>query len=89
LHASSGEVQFQVQNINSGEAIYFNATAGHDPEKEWKDRNGGVMQFECSDTGCALKQLWTNRGYPAYEFRTPKTAERKLTHLAIVRAAVK
>jgi hypothetical protein len=87
LHASNGEVQFQLQNTQTGQAVYFNAPGGYDPEKQWKTREGGVLQFECSGGECGLKQLWTNRGYPAYKFPTPKAGEN--TRLAIVRSAVR
>ena len=87
LHASNGEVQFSLKNEQSGTGVFFNAPAGHDPQKEWKLRNGGVMQFACSEGACALKQLWTNHGYPAYELSTPKAKEGKVTRLALIRAA--
>jgi hypothetical protein len=87
LHASNGEVQFFLKNAGSGEAIFFNAPGGSAPEKEWRGRNGAVMQFACSEKGCALKQLWTNCGYPAYRFSTPKPAEGSVTRLALIQAA--
>ena len=87
LHASNGEVQFQFSNTQSGEGVFFNAPPSYDPQKEWKGRDGGVLQFACGDSGCALRQLWTNRGYPAHKFSAPKASDGKPIRLALIRAA--
>jgi hypothetical protein len=85
LHA---ETQFYLANTRSGEGVFVNALGGDDPRKEWKAANAGVLQFACSECGCALAQLWTNEGYPAHYISNPKTRDdAKFTRVALIRAA--
>ena len=85
LHA---ETQFYLSNAQSGEGVFVNALDGHDPAKEWKAADGGILQFACNDSRCALTQLWTNQGYPAYYISGPKVREEaKFTRVALIRAA--
>ena len=79
---------FTLSNVRSGETVFVNALAPHDPEKEWKSQDGsGVLQFECGEGECGLKQLWAGQGYPAVYVSRPGGQEGKSTHLALIRSA--
>jgi hypothetical protein len=77
---------FSVSNVRSGETVFVTALVSHDPEKEWKNRDGGVLQFECSEGQCGLKQVWAGQGRPAIYVSSPHGNEGKFTHLALIRS---
>ena len=77
---------FTLSNVRSGETVYVNALAPHDPEKEWKSQDGGVLQLECGDGQCGLKQLWAGEGYPAVYISSPRGQAGKSTHVALIRS---
>ena len=79
---------FRLSNAPSGDGVYLNALAPHDPAKEWSAQDAGVLQFACTDSQCALTQLWTGKGHPAHYVSNPHPQEGKPTHMALIRAAV-
>ena len=87
MHSSDNESNFVVTNVQSREHVIVLSYGDRDPQKEWKGMDGGVLQFVCADGNCALKQLWTNRGFPAHEIPSPKVREGGAVRVALVRAA--
>ena len=88
VRPSTGEVHFRIFNEQTGEGVFVHALAAKDPQKEWTAGASPVLQFACSDSGCALAELWTHQGYPAHGIAAPKSQEGKPTHMALIRAAV-
>jgi len=43
-----------------------------DPAKQLKAQGKPGLQFECVGTRCALREIWTADGSPAFGFNTPK-----------------
>jgi hypothetical protein len=43
-----------------------------DPAKELTAQGKAGIQFECVASRCALREIWTASGSPAYRFNTPK-----------------
>jgi hypothetical protein len=73
--------------VRSGETVFVSALSPHDPDKEWAAQRGGMLQFECSDSRCGLKQVWAGLGQPAVYVSSPREQEGKSTRLALIRAA--
>ena len=68
----SGAAKFVVlRNTDTRNAVLamYRST---DPAKELKARGTPALQFECSGTECALRQIWTGTESPAYGFSVPK-----------------
>jgi hypothetical protein len=59
-----------------------------DPSKELKAQGKPGIQFECSGAQCALRQIWTASGNPAYAFRVPKVASDGDKHMAFIPLSV-
>jgi hypothetical protein len=88
VYGAPNEWHFMLVNVQSHEKVFLLSGALTDPPQHWRTAGGGMLQFECGDTGCALKRLWTGHAYPAQEFSTPKAQKGYYTRLAVVRAAV-
>jgi hypothetical protein len=83
---SNDDAYFLVSNVRSGEKVFVSALGAHDPEKEWKAQDGGILQLEFGDGYCGLKQLWTGQGHSAIYLSKPGGNEGKSTHLALIRS---
>ena len=85
LTASNAENGFQLRNMQTGESILLGAGVYRDPSKEWKGAQDGILQFTCGDRGCALRQVWTNSGYAAHVYSTPKPEDGMSARVALIR----
>jgi len=87
VSASIGEKLFEVSNAKNHYSVLLNRGAEGDPQKEWTSGDGGVLLFDCSD-GCALRQIWTNRGYPSHRILSRHdSGESGSPRLAVIRLA--
>jgi hypothetical protein len=83
--SSNGETFFRMTNMQAKDAVVFTAGGLRDPQKSWQSGQGGILQFACSD-GCVLREVWTNRGYPAYAIGPQSNpGDGKPTALAVIR----
>jgi len=55
-----------------------------DPAKELKAQGKPGIQFECVATRCALREIWTANGSPAYGFNTPKPGSDGPSRMALI-----
>jgi len=87
VRSANDKPYYVISNVRSGETVFVNALAPHDPEKEWKTQDGGALQFECNDGQCGLKELWAGAGHPAYYVPGPRGRDHESTRLALIRSA--
>ena len=84
---SAGDM-FQLTDLASGNSILLMPAIRLDPPKAWQAGGGGVLQFACSDNGCSLKRIWTDRGSPVHEFTDPNGSNDKPIYVAAVRMVI-
>jgi hypothetical protein len=87
VYRAKDETSFTIRNAQSHESVMLLALAGEDAAKGWDSRNGGLLQFVCSE-GCTLQRIWTHQGYPVHELAPRKPVEGKSTRLAVIRLVV-
>jgi len=69
----SGHERFVIiQNAATKKAAIVTMTATDVP-KAWAARGEPVLQFQCADGHCALRQLWSGGDGGSYNLRTPKS----------------
>lgn len=87
LEGSIDEAHFVLRNVAAHESVLLIAVSNHDPRREWRASNGGVLQFKCKE-GCALNGVWTHKGYPAHNLATGINSERNSGRAALVQVAL-
>ena len=87
VYRSNDETSFVIRNAESRESVMLLAMAGQQADKGWDTRNGGVLQFVCSE-GCTLQRIWTNKGFPVHELAPRQSVEGKSSRLAVIRMVV-
>ena len=88
VFALNGENLIRISSQQSGDAAVLPTGPSRDPRKEWTSTKGGVLLFACGD-GCSLRQIWTNRGFPAHQLgANPSHGEAAPTRLAVIRLTV-
>ena len=60
-----------LRNIDTHKSVLAMYTPT-DPAKELKAQGKPGIQFECVASRCALREIWTASGSPAWGFNTPK-----------------
>jgi len=72
-----------LRNIDTHKAVLamYSPT---DPTKELTARGKPGIQFECSGARCALREIWTASGSPAYGFNTPKPGSDGPSRMAFI-----
>jgi hypothetical protein len=88
VRASNDEVHFQIKNSQSADSVFLLSQGSDNPRKEWEALIGGVLQFECVEDRCTLRQVWTHDGFPAQVLPGPKPHKGQSTRVAFVRSAV-
>jgi hypothetical protein len=81
----SGETGFQLRNRTTGDSALLGKGVLQDPRNDWKKSENGVLQFNCGDHGCALRQVWTNSSYYAHAYQGPKDEHSISTKVMVIR----
>jgi len=69
--SNSSSKHVVLRNIDSKKSVLA-MYSSMDPAKELVAQGKPGLQFECSGVRCALREIWTASGSPAYGFNTPK-----------------
>jgi hypothetical protein len=69
-----------VETKNSVLAMYRSV----DPAKELKARGTPAIQFECADAQCALREIWTATGIPAFGINGSKLGSDGEKRMAVI-----
>jgi len=81
--SNMAEKHVVLRNIDSRKSVLamYSPT---DPAKELVAQGKAGLQFECSGARCALREIWTASGSPAYSFRTPKPGSDGPSRMAFI-----
>jgi len=88
LKSFNGESLFQLTNVESREGLLLTSGIRHDPQRAWEAAGHGILQFECFDGGCALREIWTHQGAQAHKFTDSNKEKEKPVRLAVIRIAL-
>ena len=81
--SNSGSKYVVLRNTDTNKSVMAMYTP-NDPAKELKAQGRAGIQFECGGPQCALRQIWTDSGSPAYAFRGPKLGSDGDKHMAFI-----
>jgi hypothetical protein len=81
--SNSGSKYVLLRNTDTKKSVMAMYTPT-DPAKELKARGTAGIQFECAGPQCALRQIWSDSGSPAYGFRGPKLGSDGDRHMAFI-----
>ena len=72
MEASPSRTYFLLRNAETKTSVMLANFNVGDVTKSWKAKGLPTLGFDCVDTRCALRELWTADDSNAYYFRGPK-----------------
>lgn len=73
-----------VKNRDTNKAVMLVNVAGTDPSKAWRAEGKPKLGFECVETRCVLRQVWTGEG-SAVKINSPKPGRDEAIQLTEIR----